>query len=307
MRALVVRQGAPATLVLAEVPAPVAAPGELIVRVRASTINRGERSRLATAPDGHVFGWDVVGEIAGPGAERMLEGAGTVVGLAGDGGGWAECVAVRASDLAAVPAGVSLAAAATLPVAGLTALRAVSLYPSLLGAKVLIMGGGAVASFAVQLARLGGATVHAAVRAASSAERLTAVGASSVTVGTEPVPGGFDLVVDTVGGSATPLSLAAARPFGRVVVVGNLGDASPGVSSGALLASGALLQGYRLVVDAATRPVRADLGVLLGLVADGRLTPPDLREIDWHDSELVAAALADGFGSARAVLRMAER
>jgi NADPH:quinone reductase-like Zn-dependent oxidoreductase len=302
MRALVVTQEDQPVLRLREVPEPTASAGEVEIRTLVSTINRGERSRLASAPDGHVFGWDVVGELVADCPPLELPAGAVVVALAGAGGGWAERACARASDATAVPLGVPVAAAATLPVAGLTALRAVNAYPNLLGAHVLVTGAGAVASYAVQLACLAGAIVHAVVRSAESARHLASLGVASATLADEKWPGGFDLVVDTVGGALLPRSVAAARAFGEVVVVGNLGGLTAGVTSGDLLGSGAKVRGYRLVVDAELRPVGHDLGVLVQLVAEGRLITPDLREVDWTDTGLVDSAIAEGFGRARPIL-----
>jgi len=302
MRALSVTGGSHPILRLCDVPEPTAAAGEVAIRTLVSTINRGERSRLASAADGHVFGWDVVGELVDDCQSLDLPAGTVVVALAGAGGGWAERTCVRASDATAVPVGVPVAAAVTLPVAGLTALRAVNAYPNLLGAHVLVTGAGAVASYAVQLARLAGARVHAMVRSTESAEHLTSLGVASASLADEEWPGGFDLVVDTVGGALLPRSVAAARAFGEVVVVGNLGGLTAGVTSGDLLGSGAKVRGYRLVVDAEFRPVGHDLGVLVQLVAEGRLITPDLREVDWTDTGLVDSAITEGFGRARPIL-----
>jgi NADPH2:quinone reductase len=130
MQALVVTAGTPSGLALREVPPPQAAPDQHLIRVLASSINRGERTRLAAAADGHLFGWDVVGEVVMPAPLGPPTPIGAlVVGLAGDGGGWAEQVAIRALDTAPLDDEVSVAVAAALPVAGLTALRAIRLHP----------------------------------------------------------------------------------------------------------------------------------------------------------------------------------
>lgn len=304
MRALAVTQGPGSPLQVREVPAVTPGTGAIVIHTLVSTINCGERTRLAVASDGHVFGWDVVGLLVDDCPALHLPAGAAVVALAGTGGGWAERSCVQALDVAPVPAAVSLSAAATLPVSGLTALRAVTVHPQLLGASVLVTGAGAVASYAVQLARLAGATVHAIARSPESARHLTSLGASAVTRPDEDWPGGFDVVVDTVGGVLMPRAIAAARAFGHVVVVGNLGDPGPGVSSGDLLSSGATVQGYRLVVDAERRPVGADLAILVGLVASGALVTPEVREIDWTDARLVDEAVSAGFGGARTVLRI---
>jgi len=306
MRALTADPGSGSGLRISEVPDPDPSPDQALLRVIASCVNRGERTRLATASAGHVFGWDVVAVVE----RNALIGpsfaiGSVVVGLAGAGGGWAEHVAMRATDLAPLPTGLDPCVAATLPVAGLTALRAVRLGPQLLGARVLVIGSGAVAGFAVQFALLAGAGVAVSARNAEAMRGLAALGATPIDPADLAAVGGFDLVVDTVGGSATPGALRAARAFGRVVVVGNVGESGAGINSGALLASGAVLQGYRLVVDAESAPLGSDMEQLLSWVSSGAITPPENRQIDWSDEAAVEAATSQGFGQVRAVLRIA--
>ncbi|UQX88981.1 zinc-binding dehydrogenase [Jatrophihabitans telluris] len=272
----------------------------------ASALNRGERSRLNEASDGHVFGWDVVGVVERAGTDSTLTPGERVLALSLPGGGWAELVSVRQADVSRVPVAVSTAEAATIPVAGLTALRAVRTCPNLLGATVLVIGGGAVASYAIQLAVLAGARVIALVRSAEAAQRVRDLGAHEVLSGASPVRASCDLVVDTVGGSATQVAVGACRPFGRVVIVGNLGDASAGLAPSDLVSAGCLVQGYRLVVDATAAPVGADLGNLINWVSEGRIRTAPVQEMNWRDSARIAEALAGRMGNDRAVLRMAE-
>jgi NADPH2:quinone reductase len=306
MQALVVSAGTSTGLALRQVQAPQAEADQHLIRVLASSINRGERTRLAAAPEGHLFGWDVVGEVVTPAALAPATPIGTVVvGLAGDGGGWAEQVAIRASDTAPLNENVPIAVAAALPVAGLTALRATRLHPSLLGARVLVIGSGAVAWYAVQCAALAGADVHVAVRSEEASQRMVELGASEAFIVPRAWPKGYDVVIDSVGGLATAAALAAARTFGRVVVIGNVGEGAAAITSGMLLASGAMLQGYRTVVDSETNPLGADLATLQNWLASGRLRAPEVQEIEWSDDAQLAQAIDGGLGNVRAVLRVA--
>ena len=139
---------------ISEVPEPRPTANEALVRVEATSLNRGEVSRAKNAPAGHQVGWDVFGVV-----ERAAEsGAGpsagtTVLGLV-DNGAWAELVAVPVDYLAPVPGGVTPAQAACLPLAGMTAFRALALGGFPAGKSVLITGAsGGVGHLAVQLAR----------------------------------------------------------------------------------------------------------------------------------------------------------
>lgn len=307
MLVLAVARGASARLELRQVAEPAdPPPGHAVLRVVASALNRGERSRLIGAPEGHVFGWDVAGVVERVGSpDAAVVPGDRVAALSLPGGGWAQRVTVRLADMSAIPDGVGTAEAAVVPVAGLTAFRAVRAAGPLLGATVLVIGGGAVGAYAVQLGMLGGAHVIAAVRTEDAANRMRELGAHRVLVGTAPPPAACDLVVDTVGGAMSQVALASCRPFGRLLIVGNLGAASDGLSPSALVAAGCLVQGYRLVVDAAGTPVGADLGALLAWIAEARVRTPPVREVDWHDAAAVAEAVAGQASPARTVLRIA--
>ena len=102
-------------------------------------------------------------------------------------------------NLAIVPGGVTFERAATLPVAGLTALYALGKRGSLLGRRVLVTGAsGGVGVFAMQLARLGGARVSGLVH---RAEKRAAVEpfADEVFIGETAGGGPYDVILESVG------------------------------------------------------------------------------------------------------------
>jgi NADPH:quinone reductase len=158
MRAVLVDKGAPANLSLDEVEEPTPAPSEALVRVSAISLNRGEVRRAQTAEAGFNPGWDLAGTVARSAADGTGPRAGArVVGLLPS-GAWAELVAVPTNSLAELPESVSLELAATLPVAGLTALYALEKGGGLIGRSVLVTGAsGGAGNFGIQLARLSGA------------------------------------------------------------------------------------------------------------------------------------------------------
>ena len=151
MQAVVSTPGGERRAELRDVPVPEAEPGEVLVRVHAAGINRGELTLVEIREDFRP-GQEVAGVVAaGP-----REGE-RVVGLA-DWHGWAEYATVPEHRLVTLPDAIGFATAAALPMAGTTALNLIRLGGDLLGRDVTVTGAsGGVGVIAVQLARLAGA------------------------------------------------------------------------------------------------------------------------------------------------------
>jgi NADPH:quinone reductase-like Zn-dependent oxidoreductase len=199
MRALVTDSSVPGRIAIREVPEPAPVRDEVIVEVRAFSLNRGEVRMLGTAPDGWRPGWDFAGVL-----RSDVEGgpqAGTrVVGIR-QGETWAERVAVPVDWIGELSDDVTFAQAAAIGTAGVTALRILRLGPAILGRRVLVTGAsGGVGRFAIQLARLGGAEVTALVsRDSTRAAGLAELGAHDVVADPADLRGRFDLVLESVG------------------------------------------------------------------------------------------------------------
>ncbi|KOX18747.1 MULTISPECIES: zinc-binding dehydrogenase [unclassified Streptomyces] len=306
MKALLTTGEGPFGLRHEEVPEPVPAPGEALVRVRAVSVNRGELALAAVSPPGTRLGWDVAGTVVEAAADGSGPAPGTrVVGLA-DGGGWAERVALPVSRLAPVPDAVTDERAAALPVAALTAWYGLRKAGPLLGRTVLVTGaGGGVARIAVQLAAAAGARVVAWTGSPERGHGLAELGAEVVSTYEEAAGGGSDVLFDSVGGEVLTRAFVTLRRGGTAVVYGNTtrselvlppdwGRARPGVS----------LHNVFLFDEIERHDPAADLGTLLGLCAAGRLDPQVAATASWDDPAEVLKRLEGRSVNGKVVLRL---
>jgi len=302
MRALVSRP-APPFAEIATVSDPVARSDQAIVEVRAFSLNRGETRRLETMASGSITGWDLAGVVGKPAADGSGPPAGArVVGFV-LAGAWAERVAVPASQLAELPAGISLEQASTLPVAGLTALRALELGGFVVGKRVLVTGAsGGVGRFAVQLARLAGAHVTAVARRTAG---LAELGADQVEPELRAEGDTFAVILDAIGGPVLGTALRRVAPGGIVVSFASTLTEPVSYPTRELFARapGARLYGLFIFSELEhTRSGPADLRRLADLVAAGALDPQIDLVLPWADAATAIEALLERRVSGKAVL-----
>jgi NADPH:quinone reductase len=222
MRALVVDPSAPARLRLTEVPDPIPGPDQCLIQVEAVSLNRGELPEISGAPAGRVPGWDAAGTVIMAAANGTGPAVGTrVVTCQQSGGAWAERHAVDVGQLAVLPDGVDIAVASTLPVAAVSALRALRMVGGILGRRVLITGAsGGVGRFAVQLAHQAGAYVIASVGSEARKDGLAALGADEVVVGLNGITAPIYAVLDNVGGPTLVSAFQNLEVDGTLVSIG---------------------------------------------------------------------------------------
>jgi NADPH:quinone reductase-like Zn-dependent oxidoreductase len=275
IRAIVVDPDAKDGMRVAEIPAPAAGPGQVLIDVHHASLNHGDLNDATSGRlgAGAVLGSDAAGVVVSNAAGGLGPAPGTrVVALAQ--GAFAEQLAVDVENLAKVPESVDLAATAALPVAGIAAIQALKAGRLAPDKRVLITGAsGGVGRFAVAIAAAAGAHVIASVGSAARGAGLTEIGAAEVVVGLDGIDGPVDLIIDNVGG---PQMVAA---WERLAPGGDL--QSVGWTSGepAVFEPYATIGPPRTITSFLIQPpIGANLSELVDHVASGRLRP----EIGWR-------------------------
>jgi NADPH:quinone reductase-like Zn-dependent oxidoreductase len=287
------RYGGPDVLELREVARPAPKDGEVLIRVRAAGLHRGDwhvmtglpyliRLVVPTLglrrPKTPVLGMDVAGTVAavGGGVTRFQPGD-AVFGWTD--GAFAEYATAPQDQLAAVPATLGFEQAAVVPVSGFAALQALRDVGEVqAGQRVLVIGAaGGVGSFAVQLAKAFGAEVTG-VGSTTQLDLIRSLGAEHVIDYTrEDVTDGtrhWDLILDTAGHRSLSRLRRALTPAGTLVIVGSEGRGRwlGGFDRNLRAVLLSRFVGQRLRMLSST-PRPRDLQTLRELVEAGRLTP----------------------------------
>ncbi len=249
MKAIVIHEdGGPEVLCYEDVPDPEPGAGEVLVRLRAASLNHLDvwtRKGLPSVPKPRILGADGAGhvEALGPGVEGLEPGQpvvinpgiehGEAIHVIGEHtqGVHAELAAVPAANVYPLREGISLEEAAAFPLVFETAYRMLVTRAALReGEWVLVWGiGGGVATAAFRIAQALGARTIVTSSSDEKLARAQALGADAavnhatgdvVAAVKEATEGGAHVVVETVGDATWKRSLDAARPGGRIVVCG---------------------------------------------------------------------------------------
>ena len=322
MKAIVCRSYAPfATLRLEEVETPAPAEDEVLIRVRAASVNpmdvhmmRGRPliARLFVGLRRPKFdrpGADVAGEVEAVGAKVADFRPGDAVFGAAR-GAFADLACAGESRLAAKPPSLSFEEAAALPVAGLTALQALRgrLRP---GQQVLIVGaGGGIGSFAIQLARAAGARVDA-VCSGRHAGFVRALGAETVFDYEKEdfTRSGrrYDLIFDLAGTRGFSALRRILAPDGVVVMGGIAGGR---VTLGWALGCAARVLAGLLRARFSTQSLaivsaklhKEDLAELARLAAEGKVKPAITARYPLAEAGAAMAYVAEGHAEGKVVI-----
>ena len=265
-------------IVIEERPDPVAKAGEILVRVRASSLNFHDFAVVAgmiRTPDGRIPMSDGAGEVVavGEGVTRFKVGDSVLstffpnwpaggpklermIGVPGDNadGFAAEYVAMPATAFTRLPKGWTMAQAATLPCAALTAWRALMVEARIRpGDVVLTQGTGGVSIFALQLAKAAGATVISTSSSPEKLARLKDLGADHLINYKEDANwgqtaaklsgGGVDAVVEIGGPGTLGQSIHACKIGGHISLIGVLTGVSGDVPTALAMSKNVAIQG----------------------------------------------------------------
>ncbi len=285
--------GGPETLAVTELPDPVPGPGEVLIDVAATAVNRADLlQRQGHYPPppraSDVIGLECSGTVAalGDGVDGWSVGDEGCALLAG--GGYASRVAVPAGQLMPVPDGIDLVTAAALPEVACTVWSNVFMVAGLRPGDVFVVhgGGGGIGTFAIQLAAASGARVFTTAGSEEKLARCRELGAEGAinyrdedfveVVRTATGGAGADVVLDNMGAKYLSRNVDVLADEGRLVIIGMQGGVKAELNIGKLLSK----RGAVIATALRSRPVEGKAAICASvvenvwpLVADGTIRP----------------------------------
>ncbi len=277
MRAVVAPDpGGPEALVVRDLPEPTPGPGEVLLEVVASAVNRADvmqRKGFYPPPPGasDVLGLECSGRVAalGEGVTGFAVGDDVCALLAG--GGYAEQVVVPAAQVMPVPEGIDLADAASLPEVACTVWSNAFMVAGLhADERFLVHGGsGGIGTFAIQLGHALGAEVFATAGSAEKLELCRELGAARAInyrdedfVAVLKEAGGADVILDNIGAKYLQRNVDALATEGRVVIIGMQGGTRGELDISALLRK----RGAVIATSLRARPVEGKAAICAAVV-----------------------------------------
>lgn len=321
MRAVLAPEpGGPEALVLTELPDPVAGPGEVVIDVVASALNRADllqRMGFYPPPPGasDILGMECAGRISqvGEGVTRWSVGDEVCALLAA--GGYAEKVLVPAGQVLRVPAGLTLVQAAALPEVACTVWSNVFMIANLQPEETLLVHGGAggIGTFAIQLAKALGARVFTTAGTPEKQELCLSLGADRAISYREEdyvailrEAGGADVILDNMGAKYLDGNVKALATEGRLVIIGMQGGVKGELDIAGLLGK----RGAVIATSLRARPEAEKSAICRGveeyvwpLVEDGSIRAVVDTEFDLADVADAHRLMESGGHTGKIVLR----
>lgn len=304
MLALVPSTDTDTFVTLAEVAAPVPAPGEILIDVEVFSLNRPDFLYLSMLG----FNWRVGIDYVGTVAVASNDGIGPALGdrvlvHSPGGGGGAQKVVAPAASAMLIPSEVDSVTAAALPLAGLVAWRMIKQAKVGKGTRVLVTGAtGGVGHFAVEMAHAAGANVVALARPQDDYTGLERFGAR-VVHDLASVERSFDVILESIGGEILTEALLKIKKNGLILWFG--------------AASGqpATIDFFSQFPDHSSFTLRhfvygevegaddgQDIARLFDLVRAGKLHPAVTTVQDWRNTDAVLSLIRDGRLTGKAVM-----
>lgn len=329
MRAVVItRPGGPEVLEVRERDTPQPGPGQVLVRVHASALNRADLSQREghyPAPPGapaDIPGLEFAGEVAalGSGTGDLWKEGDRVFGITG-GGGHAEFLAIDAACVAPIPERLGWTDAGAVPEAFMTAHDALVTQAQVApGERVLIHAvGSGVGLAATQVARAWHAVPLGTARTADKIDRARALGLEDgLAVSGDPeaiVPQverwtdgkGVPVILDLVGGSYVGANIRAASPRGRIIFIGTVAGRTATIPVGMVLGKRLMLRGTVLrsrSLDEKRAVTAAFTRDIVPLLAAGTLRPTIDSVFDLADVARAHERLAGNATFGKVVIRV---
>jgi putative PIG3 family NAD(P)H quinone oxidoreductase len=320
MRAIVVES--PDHLSWQEVPDVHAAPGEVLIKVRAAGVNRADLLQAAghyPPPPGasDIPGMEVSGVVAevGDGVTKCAVGQEVCALLAG--GGYAEYVAAPAPQVMPTPDGVELPAAAALPEAACTVWSNVAMIAHLANGQTLLIHGGAsgIGTHAVQVGRALGARIAVTAGSAAKLELAHKLGAEilinyhdqdfAARLRDATDGHGADVILDIIGAAYLDRNIDALSADGQLIVIGLQGGTKGELDLGKLLSKRARVIATTLrtrSVESKGKIVDEVVAHVWPMIADGRVRPVIGAQFPIEQAGAAHKLLASGEVAGKAIL-----
>ena len=311
-------------LVWREVDEPHLRPGEALVSIHATTLNRADLSQAAgnySPPPGasHIMGLDMAGEIEAVGADVQDWQAGDRVCALLAGGGYAERVAVDSRLLIPVPDGWTYEEAACLPEVYLTAYVNIFMEAGFRAGETILIHGGAsgVGTAAIQMAKRAGGRVITTAGRPDKVETCREQGADlAINYRTEDFAArtreftkdeGVDVILDMVGADYLERNVSLLKVRGRLVFISTLGGAQAEVNIGQLMSKRARLIGSVLrprPVDEKAEIIRRFRQQFWTQVEEGSIRPVIDRVLPVADAHAAHELMRDYQNIGKIVLKV---